>query len=156
MSYVVVNSGAIVGAEMWSLPPAARRLDTGAWVTPAGGVWSAPEMAACGLVHVVAVARPADTATTTTDRSVTLLAGVPTEVWTSRPKTQAEVDAATAATNDLDLRSKAATALTNNTAYLGIGSPTNAQAVAQVSALTRQVNALIRLAIRALSDTSGT
>lgn len=156
MSYVIVNAGVIVGAEMGALPTAARRLDTGAWVTPLGGVWSALEMAACGLVQVVAVARPADTATTTTDRSVTLLAGVPTEVWTSRPKTQAEVDATTAATNDADLRAKAATALTNNGTYLGIGSPTNAQAVAQVGALTRQANALIRLAIRALSDTSGT
>lgn len=55
-----------------------------------------------------------------------------------------------------DLITKAKTALTNNVNFLAIVSPTNAQAVAQVQALTRQVDALIRLAVGQLSSSGGT
>lgn len=65
-------------------------------------------------------------------------------------------DAATSATNEAALLAKAKTALTNNATFLAIASPTNAQAVAQVQALTRQVNALIRLVGRNLLSTEGT
>lgn len=58
--------------------------------------------------------------------------------------------------NEAALLQKAANALTANATYLAIGSPTQAQAVAQVAALTRQVNALIRLAADDLTDTTGT
>lgn len=51
---------------------------------------------------------------------------------------------------------KAAAALTNNQTFLGIATPTQAQAVAQVQALTRQVDALIRLQIGQLDTTAGT
>mgnify|MGYP001568122297 FL=1 len=54
------------------------------------------------------------------------------------------------------LLSKAAAALNNNQTYLGLASPTTAQAVAQVASLTRQVNALIRLATGQLTATTGT
>lgn len=54
------------------------------------------------------------------------------------------------------LRSKAQTALSVNATFLAIASPTNAQVVAQVKALTRQNNALIRLQIGDLSSTTGT
>jgi hypothetical protein len=60
------------------------------------------------------------------------------------------------ATNRAALLAKAATALTTNATYLAIASPTNAQNTAQVKALTRQVNALLKLATAALSDTTGT
>lgn len=63
---------------------------------------------------------------------------------------------ATEATNESTLIDKARTALTNNANFLAIASPTTAQAVTQVKALTRQVNALIKLKIRDLMDTSGT
>lgn len=82
---------------------------------------------------------------------------------TVRPYTAAEdaeadarAAAATAATNERTLRERAGTALAGNATFLAIGSPTNAQTLAQVRALTRQVNALIRLEIRALSETAGT
>ena len=46
--------------------------------------------------------------------------------------------------------------LTANAAFLAATNPTTAQAVAQVKALTRQVNALIRLVGRDLLSTDGT
>lgn len=55
-----------------------------------------------------------------------------------------------------DLRAKAVGALASNITFLAIASPTQAQAVTQVKALTRQVNALIRLAAGALSTEDGT
>lgn len=54
--------------------------------------------------------------------------------------------------NRAALFSQARTAYTNNKAFLQIASPTQAQVVAQVAALTRQVNALIRLAVTDLLD----
>jgi hypothetical protein len=56
--------------------------------------------------------------------------------------------------NAATLQAQARTALAANTTYLAAGAPTTAQAVAQVRALTQQVNALIRLAVRALDATS--
>lgn len=47
--------------------------------------------------------------------------------------------------NQLTLQQRVQTALTNNETFLAIVSPTAAQAITQVQALTRQVNALIRL-----------
>ena len=43
------------------------------------------------------------------------------------------------------LLAKAAPAIAGNVTYLAVGAPTNAQVAAQVRALTRQVNALMRL-----------
>lgn len=58
----------------------------------------------------------------------------------------------------LDLHGKARQALTNNAAYLALATPTNAQNAAQVKALTRQINALIRLLVGSdlLTATSNT
>lgn len=58
-------------------------------------------------------------------------------------------DAATQQT----IRNAAQNALANNATYLGLVSPTQAQVVAQVAALTRQVDALIRLTIGNFSGT---
>lgn len=55
--------------------------------------------------------------------------------------------------NERTLRDRAATALANNRDFLAITTPTNAQVVAQVKALTRQVQALIRLQIQDMSGT---
>ena len=54
------------------------------------------------------------------------------------------------------LRTRANVALTANAAYLALGAPTTAQAVAQVALLTKECNAMIRLALSSLSDISGT
>lgn len=155
--YVRVVAGAIVSAPQTAPPAGAQRLDTGAWVTPPNGVWTDPLAATCGWLPVTVVARPADTPTTTSDYSVTLVGGIPTDTWTARAKTQGEIDAATATANMATLLGKADAASTNNAAYLALASPTNAQAVAQVAALTRQVTVLVRLARRdLLNSTDGT
>lgn len=75
-------------------------------------------------------------------------AGNTAPILPAPPRAQADINAD-------DLRAKTATALTNNAAFQAIASPTNAQAVAQIQALTRQVNGLIRLADNLLDDTTG-
>lgn len=64
--------------------------------------------------------------------------------------------AAVAEKNRRDLLSKAASALDVNAAYLARTAPTTAQNTAQIKALTREVNALIRLMVKALDTTTGT
>lgn len=48
-------------------------------------------LASFGIFEVVETTRPADTDTTTHDRTVELVAGVPTVVWTQRAKTDDEL-----------------------------------------------------------------
>lgn len=55
------------------------------------------------------------------------------------------------------IRERVATALASNATFLALASPTNAQAVAQVQLLTREVNAIIRLLVtQQFDDISGT
>lgn len=61
--------------------------------------------------------------------------------------------AAVAATNEQTLRNQAMQARATNDTFLGIASPTNAQIAAQVKALTRQNNGLIRLVLRRFDST---
>lgn len=60
------------------------------------------------------------------------------------------------AANLATLLAKAQTALANDIAYVNLASPTNAQAVGQVTALTRQMIALIRLTLNSLDTLTGT
>lgn len=74
-------------------------------------------------------------------------------VWYSRDmQWKAGTPQATLAT----LQQKAQAALANNATFQAIGSPTNAQNAAQVQALTRQCNGIIRLLLGALDSTTGT
>lgn len=68
------------------------------------------------------------------------------ETWTWKPGTPGA--------NQQIIVQHAAAALANNASYLAIGSPSQAQAVAQVGALTRQVNGLIRFLTNAFADAS--
>lgn len=58
--------------------------------------------------------------------------------------------------NGPTLLAKATAALSNNAAFLGIASPTTAQTVAQTQALTRQIDALIRLVMGQLDTIANT
>lgn len=88
--YALIQSGTI--AATGNPPTGARRLDTGAWVTPPPDGWTDALLAACGWQPVTEVPRPADTATTTSDPApVALIAGVPTQQWTVRPWTADEL-----------------------------------------------------------------
>ena len=68
----------------------------------------------------------------------------------------ARLEQATEEANSADLLAKAKAAVSNNLTFLAIASPTNAQNAAQLKALTRQVNALIKLTVRDLATTDGT
>lgn len=54
------------------------------------------------------------------------------------------------------LRTKAAQALTVNAVFLALPAPTNPQLITHVQRLTREINALIRLELQQLDDTSDT
>ncbi len=112
------------------------------------------ELNACGWFTVVTVAPPADTPTQTSDRSLTVVAGKPTETWTVRNKTQGELDTARDQSNAVTIRQQATTALDNNRTYLAIATPTAAQVAAQVRALTQEMNGVIRLILGKLDGTN--
>ena len=58
--------------------------------------------------------------------------------------------------NFATLQQRAQAALTANAAFVAIATPTNAQVVAQVTRLTKECNALIRLFLALLADVSDT
>lgn len=62
--------------------------------------------------------------------------------WTTTPEQD----------NDEAIRSAASAALAGNRTYIALASPTAAQTAAQVKALTRQQNGLIRLLLGQLDD----
>lgn len=64
-----------------------------------------------------------------------------------------ETHPVTALANETTIRDRAVTALADNQAFLTLASPTNAQTLTQVKALTRQTNGLIRLVLRRLDGT---
>lgn len=83
--------------------------------------------------------------------------------FTGKEKAQHDADVARSAAAGADrqradairatLTTRAANALTANRDFLALSSPTNAQTVAQVKALTRQNTGLIRLLLGLLDDT---
>jgi hypothetical protein len=76
------------------LPDSARRLDSGQWVLGLPTA-SAAIQQACGWFAVTDTPRPADTSTTTHERDVVLVSGVPTVRWTSVPKSTQAINRAT-------------------------------------------------------------
>lgn len=66
---------------------------------------------------------------------------------------QQAADAVTQA-NQQTIQTKALAALTANATYLAIAAPTQAQAVAQVNALTQQLDAVIRLLLGQFGSTA--
>jgi hypothetical protein len=62
----------------------------------------------------------------------------------------------TSAANQATLQQRAQVALVNNATYLAIGTPTTGQAISQVAALTRQMDAVIRVLLSQYDTTAGT
>lgn len=89
MKYAKVVDAVIV--TLGAVPVADRRLDTGGWILGLRDASEADQQA-CGWFPVTSTPRPADTASTTFDYGIELVAGTPTEVWTERPKTSDELD----------------------------------------------------------------
>jgi hypothetical protein len=103
------------------------------------------QLAALGILPVVDVERPADTATHTTERSVELVAGVPTVVWTQRAWTADELAARTAAANNTAMRAEVDQALADLRLITGSsGTLTGAQLSNAVRLLARVLIRMIR------------
>jgi hypothetical protein len=148
--YALVVDGKI--RSVGGLPRAARRLDTGEWVLGFNEYADEATRVACGYVKVVDAVKPADTGTGTFVRSLELVDGVPTVVWSERQFTADELAGKRAQDNGDAIREQAALAVQANKAFLGLASPTNAQVVAQVRSLTRQSNGLVRLTLGLLDE----
>jgi hypothetical protein len=125
--------------------------------------WEAEIIGPHGWEPITTTPRPPDTETTTHDYTLQLVDGVPTEVWTERPKTQPEVDAAEAAVNTTQMVAEsdeavdklvlvvealnAITALTN--------AEINANPAAIIKDLARECKTIARQANREARLTSG-
>ena len=72
----------------------------------------------------------------------------------TRPKTTAELANDTQTANRATIQTQATNALANNRTYLAIATPTTAQMRAQIDALTRQHQGMIRLLLGQLDGTN--
>ena len=146
MTYALVTNSTIQAVQ-GRPPTSARRLDSGNWVL---GLRTAPAalQQACGWWEITDTPRPDDTATTTHDRTVELVAGVPTVVWTERDKTQAELDAEAKATREQQIRGSVADYLSATDTFLAITSPTQAQVLAQVRRNAQALQGIAKLLVR--------
>ena len=121
------------------------------------------ELANLGWYPVATVQRPPDTDTTTYDYSVALVDGMPTEVWTARPKTPDEIASATAAANVEQLVSESAEAIATLEAVVAnlnaitdmTNAEVNANPAAVIKDVAREVKTVARQAIREARLTSG-
>ena len=122
-----------------------------------------PELATLGWLPVVETPRPPDTETDTTDYLVVLVDGLPTEVWEPRPKTPAEVDAATRAANSTELVDDSGEAIPTLEAVVAnlnamtdmTNAEVNANPAAVIKDLARECKTIARQAIREARLTSG-
>ena len=99
MAWAHITDGAI-DAYAGKAPSVGVRQDTGQTVS---GIQPTDTglLLACGWQQIVPTTKPTPAAGNTLDRSIELPGGVPTETWTERPMTQAELDAeATQATQN--------------------------------------------------------
>ena len=100
--YTLTTDGQTVTTTATLPPTGARRLDTGAWVTPPADGWTADLAAACGWLPVVETPRPADTDTHTHEATYTVTGSTVTQAWTARAWTAGELAARAEADARLD------------------------------------------------------
>ena len=181
MAYALVISNVI--QSVGNLPKSARRLDTQEWVM---NLREAPVdlQQECGYFEVVDIIRPDDTPTITFDRTIELLASIPTVVWIERLKTAEELSDDNEDSNTIDLEAKASAAIAanitaisqiplavadmqdildgnaNNIAQANVALDTIASTVKKLlndySDLLKQVNANHRLTVSQVDSTDGT
>jgi hypothetical protein len=154
MSYALVKNNVIQSEG--GLPRSARRLDTQEWVMglAAAGVTL---QRACGYYEVVDTPRPADTATTTWDRSLVLETIRPTVRWTERPYTQQELDNRASSINAADLHARLLQARQINKAHIDRGvTNTGAQVRDWTVVAAKQLNGIIAYLLGELGDVSDT
>lgn len=75
------------------------------------------------------------------------------DMLTTQQATARQAAEVQAESNEKTILQQAADALAGNTAFLNIASPSNAQTLAQVKALTRQNNKIIRMLLRKFDAT---
>jgi hypothetical protein len=116
-----------------------------AWRNHTGLQYATDEqLAALGILPVVEVERPADTDTHTFERSIELVAGVPTVVWTQRAWTGDELAARAAFTNETTIRAEVDQALD------GLRLITNSSGTLTAAQLSNAVRLLARVLIRVI------
>ena len=140
--YAQVTAGTITAVQ-GQPPVAARRLDTQQWVLGLRDADTATQEA-CGWFPVTDTTQPADTVTERYERSVDLVAGQPTVVWSAVAKTVEEQAAEAAEAEAVIERQQARDAIANLDQYLGLGSPTNAQVKQAVDFLAKVCKRLIK------------
>jgi hypothetical protein len=114
-----------------------------AWRNHTGLQYATDEqLAALGILPVVDVDQPADTDTHTFERSIELVAGVPTVVWTQRAWTADELAARTAAANETTIRAEVDQALD------GLRQIANSSGTLTAAQLSNAVRLLARVLIR--------
>ena len=110
-----------------------------------------------GWLPLIRTPRPADTATTTFDRVLTVGPTSVSEGWAERPLTAEEATTRARSTRAEAIDGRVDAALTANLAWLGrTAAPTNALVLEHIDRLTRQVNGLIRHVFDRLDSTEGT
>jgi hypothetical protein len=116
-----------------------------------------------GWLPIVAGVRPPDTATDTSDYSLELIGGVPTEVWTVRPWTQTELDDKEAAANTTEMVAESDISVDKliavieklNTITAMTNAAINTNAAAVIKDLTRECKTIARQVNREARLTSG-
>lgn len=141
MTYVYVHGGQI--AAIGELD-AAMRLDDHSFIS--APVLPKELLEEAGWFLVADVTMPAESLTHRHIVRYELVDGVPVMVWDAVPKGTEEVNGGT-------LRQRAVDAMEDNRTFINTASPSNAQAVAQVKDLSRQMNGVIRLVLHKLDGT---
>lgn len=86
--YALVTNNELTARQPGALE---TKLSDGALIGAPDGIWTDELAALCGFIRVTETPRPDDTGTTTWDRTIELVDGTPTVVWTERDKTPEEL-----------------------------------------------------------------
>jgi hypothetical protein len=112
-------------------------------------------LAGVGWYTVVEATRPADTATTTWDAVFTLTGSVVAQSWVERAKTQAELTAIAAATNESSIETNLAQDMTAMQAIIDATNSTiNSSPASYMKDIARANRRLIRMALQKFDGTN--